>query len=156
MCIYSCTYTWQYIHTHLYTNGPTYIYSFAYTLDMYSITYAWHVYIRICIRRIIGGSCTSEYSSTHEWQDSRTELKRVLISYLHPQDYMYIHVYLHMNVYWYPFTYTWPAAAIRLLGGHRSGICVYLYIYIQPIAFGVSFYLNLQSQSPWSLFHGPW
>ena len=27
---------------------------------------------------------------------------------------------------------------------------------IQPIAFGVSFNLNLQSQSPWSLFNGTW
>jgi len=25
-----------------------------------------------------------------------------------------------------------------------------------PIAFGVSFNLNLQSQSPWSLFNGTW
>jgi len=42
--------------------------------------------------------------------------------------------------------------------------CIYVYIYtyisgyiyIQPIAFGVSFKLNLQSQSPWSLFNGTW
>ena len=31
-----------------------------------------------------------------------------------------------------------------------------MYIYIQPIAFGVSFNLNLQSQSHWSLFNGTW
>jgi len=30
------------------------------------------------------------------------------------------------------------------------------YRMLQPIAFGVSFNLNLQSQSPWSLFNGPW
>ena len=29
-------------------------------------------------------------------------------------------------------------------------------IHIQPIAFGVSFNINLQSQSPWSLFNGTW
>jgi len=28
--------------------------------------------------------------------------------------------------------------------------------YVQPIAFGVSFNLTLQSQSPWSLFKGMW
>ena len=28
--------------------------------------------------------------------------------------------------------------------------------HVQPIAFGVSFNLNLQSQSPWSLFNGTW
>jgi len=28
--------------------------------------------------------------------------------------------------------------------------------HLQPIAFGVSFNLNLQSQSFWSLFNGPW
>ena len=27
---------------------------------------------------------------------------------------------------------------------------------VQPIAFGVSLNLNLQSQSPWSLFNGTW
>ena len=27
---------------------------------------------------------------------------------------------------------------------------------LQPIAFEVSFYLNLESQSPWSLFNGTW
>jgi len=27
---------------------------------------------------------------------------------------------------------------------------------LQPIAFGVLFNLNLQSQSPWSLFNGMW
>ena len=27
---------------------------------------------------------------------------------------------------------------------------------MRPIAFGVLFYLNLQSQSPWSLFNGTW
>ena len=27
---------------------------------------------------------------------------------------------------------------------------------VQPIVFGVSFNLNLQSQSPWSLFNGTW
>jgi len=27
---------------------------------------------------------------------------------------------------------------------------------LQPIALGVSFNLNLQSQSDWSLFHGTW
>jgi len=32
---------------------------------------------------------------------------------------------------------------------------MYMY-HVQPIAFGVSFHLNLQSQSPWSLFTGMW
>jgi len=27
---------------------------------------------------------------------------------------------------------------------------------VHPIAFGLSFHLNLQSQSPWSLFTGTW
>ena len=27
---------------------------------------------------------------------------------------------------------------------------------VQPVAFGVSFDLSLQSQSPWSLFNGTW
>jgi len=27
---------------------------------------------------------------------------------------------------------------------------------VQPVAFAVTFYLNLQSQSPWSLFNGTW
>ena len=27
---------------------------------------------------------------------------------------------------------------------------------VQPIAFRATFYLNLQSQSPWSLFNGTW
>jgi len=30
------------------------------------------------------------------------------------------------------------------------------YIYVQPIAYGVSFNLNLQSQSQWPLFKGTW
>ena len=29
-------------------------------------------------------------------------------------------------------------------------------LYVQPIAFEVSYNLNLQSQSPWSLFNGTW
>ena len=33
---------------------------------------------------------------------------------------------------------------------------VLLYLYLQPLAFGVSFILNLQSQSHWSLFDGTW
>jgi len=32
----------------------------------------------------------------------------------------------------------------------------YIYIYVHPIAFGILFNLDLQSQSPWSLFNGTW
>jgi len=33
---------------------------------------------------------------------------------------------------------------------------VILLLNVQPIAFGVSFHLNLHSQSHWSLFNGTW
>jgi len=38
----------------------------------------------------------------------------------------------------------------------KSVLKVFLKMHVQPIAFGVSFKPNVQSQSPWSLFNGTW
>jgi len=37
----------------------------------------------------------------------------------------------------------------------EGGLCS-ICVYVQPIAFGVSFNLNLHSESPWSLSNGTW
>jgi len=39
-----------------------------------------------------------------------------------------------------------------MYSGNRRRQHLHVDAYIHPIAFGVSFNLNLQSQSPWSLF----
>ena len=59
-------------------------------------------------------------------------------------------MYVYMDVYMR--VYIWRKAHARLY----VCVCVYSVYVLQPIAFGVSFILNLQSQSPWSLLNGTW
>ena len=49
--------------------------------------------------------------------------------------YIYTYTYMHINTRTYTFI-------------------IHMYKYIQPIAFGVSFNLILQSQCSWSFFNG--
>jgi len=86
------------------------------------------------------------------------------------------HVYKLVYIYSYVYAYVSHAATRMTHCNKRvqTGIhllirvCIHTYhtlqhawhtathVYIQPIAFGVSFYLNLQSQSHWSLLNGTW
>ena len=65
---------------------------------------------------------------------------------------MYIHisrVYIYIHIYRSIYTHIYRVDPSLLRCCQES-------IYIQPLAFGVSLNLNLQSQSPWSLFKGTW
>jgi len=70
---------------------------------------------------------------------------------------VHIYIYIHVFVYIYTHTYIHIYMCTHTgLDGHIYQACIQIHIYVQPIAFGVSFKLNLQSQSPWSLFNGTW
>ena len=71
-----------------------------------------------------------------------------VFKYLRIYIYTYIHIYTcpHSQIYiFYALMYTYT----YIYSVPRSGP-----LYLQPIAFVVSFNLNLQSQSYWSLFNG--
>ena len=74
--------------------------------------------------------------------------------------YIFVCAYIYMNIYTYAHTYTYTYIYIYIF---YALMYTYTYIYsvprsgplyLQPIAFVVSFNLNLQSQSYWSLFNG--
>ena len=58
---------------------------------------------------------------------------------------LYIYIVYSLGVYAYTFT------RISI-----TSVVPRAHMGLQPIAFGVSFNLNLQSQSSWSLFNGTW
>ena len=52
-------------------------------------------------------------------------------------------------------TYKWVGSQIHMCPTYGR-VFTQPVVMVQPIAFGVSFNLNLPSQSPWSLFNGTW
>jgi len=102
------------------------------TFDMYG-----HMYVYMLCERIQ----ISMYVNIYTYH--------VYVSmYIYIYIYIHIHTHIHIYVYTYVYTYTYTHT--------HTYVYVYVYVFTQSIACGVSFDLNLQSLSHWSLFNEPW
>ena len=122
--IYICIYIYVYLHTYIYT------------CMSYQNCSAAHIYINICV-----------YIHIHTYiNEFHIKLARLLI---------------HMSIYTYKYSYTcilYQTCSVAHMHAAYIYVCtfvyahIHMYVNVQPIAFGVIFFFNLQSYSPWSLF----
>jgi len=139
--MYSCIFTYMYICMYIYIYTYMYIYTHTHTHTR-THTYA-HTYIYIHM------GCENWIRRRHLLHLFRFTYATWLL-HIHDITLLYIKVWcILIQMY----------TSVRVIVLDRTDVYIYIkdcVSQIQPVALGVSFNLNLQSQSPWSRSNGTW
>ena len=87
---------------------------------------------------------------------SHTYLRDIIHRYLRTNMQIYIHTHIHTFTHTHIHTYTHTHVHTQIHTYIHTYIHTCIHTSKQPIAFEVSFNLNLQALSHWYLFHRPW
>ena len=178
--IYTCIYIYIYIYISVF---PLFIFTVSVSLYLYSISFSGDVLELAIASADVKASATHEFNGTFTcnreseveregkrktagesegerghsriWWYMRIRITNCTYIYMGTN---FIHTCMLIDSFWWWDSYVHTHHMyIHAWWCYTCSLAFdVVYAYIQPIAFGVSFNPNLQSQSPWSLFNGTW